>query len=123
MIDPLVNFFAPIVQWISGFFQGCWIIIQAVWAAVSGWFKTNVIDPVVNFFTPIPGIIGGFFSGLWTSIQSIWATVSGWFNLNVIQPLVNFFAPIVESIGGFSQTSGPPSAAFGRPQEPGSPRT
>ena len=101
VIDPLVNFFAPIVQWISGFFQGCWIIIQAVWAAVSGWFKTNVIDPVVNFFTPIPGIIGGFFSGLWTSIQSIWATVSGWFNLNVIQPLVNFFAPIVESIGGF----------------------
>ena len=101
VIDPLVNFFAPIVQWISGFFQGCWIIIQAVWAAVSGWFKTNVIDPVVNFFAPIPGIIGGFFSGLWTSIQSIWATVSGWFNLNVIQPLVNFFAPIVESIGGF----------------------
>ena len=36
------------VQWISGFFQGCWIIIQAVWAAVSGWFKTNVIDPVVK---------------------------------------------------------------------------
>ena len=101
VIDPVVNFFAPIVQWISGFFRGCWIIIQAVWAAVSGWFKTNVIDPVVNFFAPIPGIIGGFFSGLWTSIQSIWATVSGWFSLNVIQPLVNFFAPIVESIGGF----------------------
>lgn len=99
--SAIVGFVKNAASAIAGFFKNLWATIQAVWAAVSGWFKTNVIDPVVNFFAPIPGIIGGFFSGLWTSIQSIWATVSGWFNLNVIQPLVNFFAPIVESIGGF----------------------
>ena len=99
--SAIVGFVKNAASAIAGFFKNLWATIQGIWAAVSGWFKTNVIDPVVNFFAPIPGIIGGFFSGLWTSIQSIWATVSGWFNLNVIQPLVNFFAPIVESIGGF----------------------
>lgn len=99
--SAIVGFVKNAASAIAGFFKNLWATIQGIWAAVSGWFKTNVIDPVVNFFAPIPGIIGGFFSGLWTSIQSIWATVSGWFSLNVIQPLVNFFAPIVESIGGF----------------------
>lgn len=104
VIQPLVNFFTPIIETVSGIFRGCWIIIQAVWQAASGWFQTNVIQPLVNFFSTAVQAVSGFFSGLWSGIQFVWQTVSGWFQMNVIQPLVNFFAPIVESIGGFFST-------------------
>lgn len=104
VIQPLVNFFTPIIETVSGIFRGCWIIIQAVWQAASGWFQTNVIQPLVNFFSTAVQAVSGFFSGLWSGIQFVWQTASGWFQMNVIQPLVNFFAPIVESIGGFFST-------------------
>lgn len=104
VIQPIVNFFSPIVATLSGFFRGCWIIIQAIWMAVSGWFQANVITPLVSFFSSAVQTVSGFFSGLWAGIQGIWQTVSGWFQSNVIQPLVNFFSPIVESIGGFFST-------------------
>lgn len=100
VIQPLVNFFTPIVETISGFFRGCWIIIQAVWKAVSTWFNDNVIQPLVGFFAPIVETIGGFFSGLWNNIVSVWSAVGAWFQENVAAPINAAFQAVSDFVKG-----------------------
>ena len=100
VIQPLVNFFSPIVETIGGFFRGCWIIIQAVWKAVSTWFNDNVIQPLVSFFSPIVETIGGFFSGLWDNIVSVWSAVGAWFQENVAAPINAAFQAVSDFVKG-----------------------
>lgn len=100
VIQPLVNFFSPIVETIGGFFRGCWIIIQAVWKAVSTWFNDNVIQPLVGFFAPIVETIGGFFSGLWNNIVSVWSAVGSWFQENVAAPINAAFQAVSDFVKG-----------------------
>ena len=100
VIQPLVNFFSPIVETISGFFRGCWIIIQAVWKAVSTWFNDNVIQPLVGFFAPIVETVGGFFSGLWNNIVSVWSAVGAWFQDNVAAPINAAFQAVSDFVKG-----------------------
>lgn len=100
VIQPLVNFFSPIVETIGGFFRGCWIIIQAVWKAVSTWFNDNVIQPLVGFFSPIVETIGGFFSGLWDNIVSVWSAVGAWFQENVAAPINAAFQAVSDFVKG-----------------------
>lgn len=100
VIQPLVNFFSPIVETIGGFFRGCWIIIQAVWQAVSGWFNTNVIQPLVGFFAPIVTTIGGFFSSLWEGIVAVWSAVGTWFQENVAAPINAAFQAVSDFVKG-----------------------
>lgn len=100
VIQPLVNFFSPIVETIGGFFRGCWIIIQAVWQAVSGWFSANVIQPLVGFFAPIVTTIGGFFSSLWEGIVSVWSAVGTWFQENVAAPINAAFQAVSDFVKG-----------------------
>lgn len=100
VIQPLVNFFSPIVETIGGFFRGCWIIIQAVWKAASTWFNDNVIQPLVGFFAPIVETIGGFFSGLWDNIVSVWSAVGEWFMENVAGPINAAFQAVSDFVKG-----------------------
>lgn len=91
VIQPLVDFFAPIVDWISEFFRGCWMIIRAVWQVASEWFNTVVIQPIVNFFKNAWQNIKDTCLALWTGIKGIWQIAYPWFKETVIQPVVNFF--------------------------------
>ena len=91
VIQPIVNFFAPMVEWISTFFEGCWILIQATWKGASTWFKNTVVDPIVNAFSPISESIRGYFSALWEGIKADWSGAVTWFDETVIQPLTSAF--------------------------------
>jgi len=101
VIQPVVNFFAPIVDWISEFFRGCWMIIRAVWVTVAEWFKTNVATPVSKKFSEATTAIGGFFSDLWKKVKDIWDIASSWFNNTVIKPVVGWFQGAWKNISGF----------------------
>ena len=101
VIQPIVEFFAPIVDWISDFFYGCWLIIQAVWVVSAEWFDNKVIKPIVKFFSDLATQVKGFFSKLWTDIKTVWTAVSGWFNVNVVTPVVGFFEGVWTSVSGF----------------------
>lgn len=90
VIQPVIEFFRPIIDVIGNIFSTLWSVIRGVWIAVSSWFNTNVVQPVVQFF-----------QNLWSSISALWSTVASWFDTNVIQPIVQFFAPIVETISTF----------------------
>lgn len=105
VIQPLVTFFAPIVDWISEFFRGCWIVVQAIWKVASTWFNENVIQPVTGFFQQLWMKVSGFFQQLWTDICQIWSPVSEWFNAHVVQPVVNFFTTAWEKIKAAFQTA------------------
>lgn len=105
VIQPIVNVFAPIVGWISEFFRGCWIIVQAVWQEASEWFNTNVIQPIVGFFQGVWTDVSAFFTNLWNDIVAIWTPVAEWFNSKVIQPITKFFSTAWESIKNAFQTA------------------
>lgn len=104
VVTPLVNFFRPIVEWISQFFRGCWIIIQAIWTVVATWFNNVVITPIVNFFAPIVATVSGFFSKLWEDVKAVWETVATWFQTTVIDPIVNAFSTAWETIRSTFET-------------------
>ena len=101
VIQPLVDFFAPIVDWIGEFFRGCWMIVRAVWVVVSEWFHENVITPLVDKFGEFKETVGGFFSNLWTGVKNVWKSVSSWFNTTVVTPVVGWFRGAWTSISGF----------------------
>lgn len=101
VVQPIINAFAPIVGWISEFFRGCWIIVQAVWQVASEWFNTNVIQPIIGFFKTVWSSVSGFFLDLWNGIVTIWGTASEWFNTNVIQPIVGFFQGVWTDVSAF----------------------
>ncbi len=105
VIQPIVNVFAPIVGWISEFFRGCWIIVQAVWQVASEWFNINVIQPIVEFFRGVWTDVSTFFTSLWNDIVAVWTPVAEWFNTNVIQPITKFFSTAWESIKNAFQTA------------------
>lgn len=97
----VVSAFSPVVEWLETLFQGCWIIIQAVWQVASGWFDENVIQPVSEFFKQLWEDVSSFFSQLWADIVSIWSAVSDWFSVNVVQPVSGFFEGLWTDVSGF----------------------
>lgn len=92
VVQPVVDVFAPIVGWISDFFRGCWIIVQAVWQVAPEWFNVKVVQPIVGFFRGVWTNVSAFFTNLWDDIATEWAPVAEWFNTNVIQPITKFFS-------------------------------
>lgn len=98
VVQPVVDVFAPIVGWISEFFRGCWIIVQAVWQVAPEWFNVKVVQPIVGFFRGVWTDVSAFFTNLWDDIVAEWAPAAEWFNTNVIQPITNFFSDAWENI-------------------------
>ena len=105
VIQPIVNVFAPIVGWISEFFRGCWIIVQAVWQVASEWFSTNVAQPIAGFFRSVRMDVSASFVSLWNDIVTVWTPAAEWFNSNVIRPIVKFFSTAWETIKDAFQTA------------------
>ena len=90
VIQPIVNFFSPILNIIYIIFYDLWLLVKYLWEKVATWFKENVIDPVVEFF-----------KGLWEDIQNVFEPVFTWFSEHVIDPLVTAWDTAISKIGEF----------------------
>jgi TP901 family phage tail tape measure protein len=109
VIQPIKDFFAPLVEWFTELFTsiwnfiksvfevigqlaaGCVEIIKAVWGIVSAWFDENIIQPVAKFFTDLWNTISSAASTAWEAIKGVWTVVSTWYYNNIIAPVNNFF--------------------------------
>lgn len=116
VIQPIKDFFTPLVEWFTELFTsiwdfiksvfevigqlaaGCVEIIKAVWGVVSAWFDENIIQPVARFFTNMWNTISTAAQTAWDWIKGIWTVVSTWFNNTVIAPVVNFFKGLWEKL-------------------------
>ena len=87
VIQPIVNFFAPIVGRISSFFEGCWILIKAVWMLASTWINEKFISPIKTKFEELTGAISTKFIEAKDKIT------------NTFEPLVTVFKGITDRIG------------------------
>lgn len=101
VVQPLINFFKPIVEKITGFFKNIWLIVVGIWAVASDWFNKNVVQPVIGYFKTVWENVSGFFKSLWDDIVAIWTLVSTWFNTNVIEPVTGFFKSVWETVSGY----------------------
>ena len=97
VIEPVKNFFSPLVEWftelftsiwksiksafevISGLAKGCWEIIKVVWGAVSTWFNDKIITPVKSFFTSMWDTLKSGASKAWEGIKSVFSPIISWF--------------------------------------------
>lgn len=107
VIQPLVEFFEPIIDTISQIFEGLWLIIQAVWKVVADWFNQHVIIPVKEFFAPIGEFISGLFTTAVETLKTAWNGIKTWFEVYVIDPLSRAFSTAWETIStGFNTIVG-----------------
>lgn len=90
VIQPIVDFFSPILNIIYTIFHNLWLLVKYVWDKASSWFKEKVIDPIVEFF-----------KGLWEDIKEVWEPVAAWFQNNVIDPVVTAWDTAIAKIGEF----------------------
>jgi hypothetical protein len=100
VLQPIINFFRPAVEWIGTLFQGCWIFIQAVWSIASKWFSEKVVQPIAGFFKGLWTDVSNVFKQLWMDIKKVWEPVAGWFNNTIIKPLVKAFTTAWDGIRG-----------------------
>ena len=97
-VQPVVDFFEGAALRIGQFFEGCWLVIQAVWITVSTWFNTYVIQPVVTFFKSVWTKVSGFFSSLWNGIKNVWNVAAKWFDDTIIKPVKTAFETACNAI-------------------------
>ena len=86
-----MNFFAPIVESIGGFFANLWASICSIWQAAGAWFSENVTTPINNAFQAIGDFVKGIFNGLIGMVEGM---------INRIIGAINSF------IGGFNDVVG-----------------
>ena len=116
VVEPIKNFFSPLVEWFTKLFksiwdyissvfkviaelaQGCWNAIVLVWGIVSDWFNEHIVQPLVNFFTILWNTISTTAQNAWNFIVSVWTVVSTWFNENIITPVKTFFTELWNGI-------------------------
>ena len=114
VIQPIIDFFAPIVGWFSQLFSeiwqtvsnvfynigviisGCWEVLVAVWGVVSQWFDANVIQPVAGFFSGLWESVSGWAVDAWNSITGKFTDAAVWFQENVTQPVADFLSGMWE---------------------------
>ena len=91
VIQPLIGFFAPIIETIGGFFSGLWDRIVEIWSAVGAWFNEYVVTPINNAFQAVSDFAKGIFNGL----------------ISIVEGLINrVISGINGLIGGFSSVVG-----------------
>lgn len=90
VIQPIVDFFSPLLNIIYIIFYDLWLLVEYVWGKASSWFKEKVIDPIVKFF-----------KGLWEDIQDVWKPVATWFQNSIIDPIVTAWDTAISKIGEF----------------------
>lgn len=92
VVQPIVNFFSPIVERISGFFRGCWIIIKAIWIVASTWFNEHVVEPIKKAFETVKEAVSLAFSMLWALIKKPAIEAALWMIEHVVEPIAVGFA-------------------------------
>lgn len=110
VVQPIIDFFAPIVDWFAEWFgniwdtvsdvfynigviaKGCWQIIEAVWKIVSDWFDKKVVQPISEFFSKLWTKVEDLALSAWNGIKSAFSAISGWINDKVIKPVSDFFS-------------------------------
>lgn len=96
VIQPLVNFFSPIVETIGGFFSGLWDNIVSVWSAVGAWFQENVAAPINAAFQAVSDFVKGIVNGLLGFVEGMINGV-----INAINSFIGGFSGIVEKAAAF----------------------
>lgn len=79
VIQPVKDFFSPIIQFFKEVFQNAWEGIKAIWGAVSGWFNSKIIQPVSNFFVNMWNKLKLGAKNAWEGIKSVFSKVASWF--------------------------------------------
>jgi hypothetical protein len=91
VIDPIINLFAPIVEFLSIVFYDAWLVIKYIWGLVSNWFSENVIEPLKKIFSAVWDFISEKASEVWDKIVEIWNPIAEWFTTHVTDPIKNAF--------------------------------
>jgi len=106
VVQPIANFFAPIVDVVGGYFGALWNDVRSVWQSVSSWFNTTVIQPMVSFFSLAAAKISTFFKDMFygikvsavVSFNSVIASLEGFLNwiIGGINSLIRDFNKVVD---------------------------
>lgn len=116
VIEPVKEFFSPLVEWFTQLFtsiwkfiesvfqvivqlaQGCWNAIAIIWGIVANWVNENIITPVSQFFINLWNGIKDTASAAWEGIKNIFIVVATWFQDTVITPVTEFFVNLWNGI-------------------------
>lgn len=98
VVQPIKAVVDPISSWIKQFTEGCWIIVQAVWAVASDWMNRTVVQPVSELFNSLWNTVAGYFLSMWNSAKSIWYSAATWFSTTVAQPIASAFSDAWASV-------------------------
>ena len=91
VIDPIVNFFTPAIEWIATLFEGCWLIIRAIWVIAAEVFNVLVIEPIVKV---VSAFVKGniiLFNLMWEGIKAIWDKIAPY-----VMPIIEFLSLAIE---------------------------
>ena len=109
VIQPIMNYFSPLINWftalftsiwnfiasvfavIGGLAQGCVELIKIAWGRITDWFNTTIVQPVSQFFTELWKTIQNKAENAWNKIQEVWDIVADWFSDTIISPINDFF--------------------------------
>lgn len=83
----LVSLWEGVTSRVSKFFEGCWIIIKAVWIIVSEWFDENVIQPLQLVWQDFTDVLQKLWNTVVEFVKKIWNDCVSWIKTNIIQPL------------------------------------
>ena len=83
----LVSLWEGVTSRVSKFFEGCWIIIKAVWIIVSEWFNENVIQPLQLAWQDFTDTLQKLWDTVVEFVKKIWNDCVSWIKTNIIQPL------------------------------------
>lgn len=98
VVQPIVNFFSPIVQWLGTFFKGAWQIIRGTWVIVANWFNENVVQPLVEMFQACWNAIKSALTAFWNAIKAPVIRALLWVIENIVEPLAMVFATAFDAI-------------------------
>ena len=98
VVQPIVNFFSPIVQWLGTFFKGAWQIIRGVWVLVANWFNENVVQPLVEMFQACWNAIKSALTAFWNAIKAPVIRALLWVIENIVEPVAMAFATAFDAI-------------------------
>ena len=98
VVQPIVNFFSPIVQWLGTFFKGAWQIIRGTWVIVANWFNENVCQPLAEFFQTAWDAIKSALTAFWNAIKAPVIRALLWVIENIVEPVAIAFATAFDAI-------------------------
>ena len=98
VVQPIVNFFSPIVQWLGTFFKGAWQIIRGTWVIVANWFNENVCQPLAEFFQTAWNAIKSALTAFWNAIKAPVIRALLWVIENIVEPVAMAFATAFDAI-------------------------